>query len=159
MLKQFSNNRNSFNIRVDTSAAQSLFAEYLHWYAGYYHWFRDIQSRKNGKNIQAICRALCAKGLRTWGKVLCENSREIRWKWGKMRGFCSEWAAYRQIFTMLKNGRLKFQRFDQRLEKVRDCSASAAPLQASATPLQASAASQRTRGNHGFSGEACCWQK
>ena len=28
---------------------------------------------------------------------------------------------------MLKNGRLEFQRFDQRLEKVRDCSAVAAP--------------------------------
>ena len=127
MLKQLRNISNYCNIGVDTSAAQSLFAEYLHWYAGYYHWFRDIQSRKNSKNIQATCRALCAKGLRTWGKVLCENSREIRWKWGKMRGFCSEWAAYRQIFTMLKNGRLEFQRFDQRLEKVRDCSAVAAP--------------------------------
>ena len=49
--------------------------------------------------------------------------REIRRKWGKMQEFCSKRAIYRQIFTMSKNGKLEFQRFQTQLVKVRDCRA------------------------------------
>ena len=120
MLKQLRNISNYCNIGVDTSAAQSLFAEYLHWYAGYYHWFRDIQSRKNGKNIQAICRALCAKGLRIWENSVCENRGVNAQNERKIWDFYQKTALNRHIFKMSENGRLKFQRSQSQLKKVRD---------------------------------------
>ena len=70
--------------------------------------------------------------LRILENAVCENSSEIPVKHRNSAQFRLRMTIFRQIFTMSKNGRLKFQRFSRRLEKVRDCSTRAAPGRAQA---------------------------
>ena len=72
------------------------------------------------KESRRCCEALCTKGFRIRENSVCENRGVNAQNERKIWDFYQITALNRHIFTMSENGRLKFQRSQSQLEKVRD---------------------------------------
>ena len=147
MLKQVIENSDCFNLCVDTSTVQLRSAENTRCQAAYNHYLyanTHCLAAHNHEKMEVLpsryYEPLCTKGFRILKKAVCENSSEIPVKHRNSAQFRLRMTIFWQIFTMSKNGRLKFQRFSRRLEKVRDCSTKAALGQHRAGRRQTTAA-------------------
>ena len=72
------------------------------------------------KESRRCCAALCTKGFRIRENSVCENRGVNAQNERKIWDFYQKTALNRHIFKMSENGRLKFQRSQSQLKKVRD---------------------------------------
>ena len=72
------------------------------------------------KESRRCCEALCTKGFRIRENLVCENRGVNAQNERKIWDFYQKTALNRHIFKMSENGRLKFQRSQSQLKKVRD---------------------------------------
>ena len=100
-------------------------AEMAHVFHSYFinSYTKSIHGNNHEKMVKEsrrCCEALCTKGFRIRENSVCENRGENALNERIIWDFYQKTALNRHVFKMSENGRLKFQRSQSQLKKVRD---------------------------------------